>query len=214
LVGGGAIVGAGLLSMLIGPSRLSVDTSKDAFLRRAGLHQMLEKTYRDRFREKAHLYAPITLLALAYPGYTRLSGFARRFLLAWGIISLAAVPVGFVTGLFPPERVLTFGFVFPILAPVFFGGVVAVSSVATLASARVTTAADFPPYDSLYHTYPEMVAEIQATRDAHPDIVALSSIGKSYQGRDLPFRQPTQGSLIRSMVGVRPQRPCHRIAPH
>jgi hypothetical protein len=113
---GGAIVGAGLLSMLIGPSRLSVDTSKDAFLRRAGLHQMLEKTYRDRFREKAHLYAPITLLVLAYPGYTRLSGFARRFLLAWGIISLAAVPVGLVTGLFPPERILTFGFAFPILA--------------------------------------------------------------------------------------------------
>ena len=30
-----------------------------------------------------------------------------------------------------------------------------------------------------------MVAEINATRDAHPDIVAISSIGKSYQGRDL-----------------------------
>ena len=30
-----------------------------------------------------------------------------------------------------------------------------------------------------------MVAEIQATQAAHPDIVALRSIGKSYQGRDL-----------------------------
>ena len=59
------------------------------------------------------------------------------------------------------------------------------ASAATLASAPVTAAADFPAYDSRYHTYAEMVAEIQATRDAHPDIVALSSIGKSYKGRDL-----------------------------
>ena len=60
-----------------------------------------------------------------------------------------------------------------------------VSSAATLASAPLTAAADFPAYDSRFHTYAEMVAEIQATRDAHPDIVALSSIGKSYKGRDL-----------------------------
>ena len=60
-----------------------------------------------------------------------------------------------------------------------------VSSAATLATAPATAAADFPAYDSRYHTYAEMVAEIQATRDAHPDIVAISSIGKSYQGRDL-----------------------------
>jgi carboxypeptidase T len=56
---------------------------------------------------------------------------------------------------------------------------------ATLATAPVAAAADFPAYDSRYHTYAEMVAEINATRDAHPDIVAISSIGKSYQGRDL-----------------------------
>ena len=59
------------------------------------------------------------------------------------------------------------------------------ASAATLASAPVTAATDFPAYDSRYHTYAEMVAEMQATRDAHPDIVALSSIGKSYKGRDL-----------------------------
>jgi len=51
--------------------------------------------------------------------------------------------------------------------------------------APAVAAADFPPYDSGYHTYAEMVAEIQATQAAHPDIVALRSIGKSYQGRDL-----------------------------
>ena len=46
-------------------------------------------------------------------------------------------------------------------------------------------AGDFPVYDSAYHTYAEMVAEIQATQAAHPNIVQLRSIGKSYQGRDL-----------------------------
>ena len=30
-----------------------------------------------------------------------------------------------------------------------------------------------------------MVAEIQAAQTAHPDIVQIRSIGKSYQGRDL-----------------------------
>ena len=59
------------------------------------------------------------------------------------------------------------------------------SSAATLATAPATAAADFPAYDSRYHTYPEMVAEIKATRDAHPDLVAISSIGKSYKGRDI-----------------------------
>src|SRR6478609_7706703 len=49
----------------------------------------------------------------------------------------------------------------------------------------VVAAADFPPADANYHTYAEMVAEIQARQAAHPDIVALRSIGKSYQGRDI-----------------------------
>jgi carboxypeptidase T len=44
---------------------------------------------------------------------------------------------------------------------------------------------DFPSYDAKYHTYAEMVAEIHATETAHPDIVQLSSIGESYQGRAL-----------------------------
>jgi hypothetical protein len=54
----------------------------------------------------------------------------------------------------------------------------------TLAAAP-TNAADFPSYDSKYHNYAEMVAEIQAAQAAHPDIVAVRSIGKSYQGRTI-----------------------------
>jgi hypothetical protein len=47
------------------------------------------------------------------------------------------------------------------------------------------SAADFPGYDSAYHTYAEMVTEIQKAQTDHPDIVKLYSIGKSYQGRML-----------------------------
>jgi carboxypeptidase T len=52
-------------------------------------------------------------------------------------------------------------------------------------SAAPAGAADFPPRDSRYHSFPEMVADIQAVQAAHPDIVKVFSIGKSYQGRDL-----------------------------
>ncbi|MCW5850995.1 MAG: zinc carboxypeptidase [Anaerolineae bacterium] len=43
----------------------------------------------------------------------------------------------------------------------------------------------FPPADSGYHDYAEMVAELQATAAAYPAIFQLSSLGKSYEGRDI-----------------------------
>jgi carboxypeptidase T len=61
----------------------------------------------------------------------------------------------------------------------------AVALLALTMTVPVVAAADFPPADANYHTYAEMVAEIQARQAAHPDIVALRSIGKSYQGRDI-----------------------------
>ncbi|HEX9441034.1 MAG TPA: M14 family metallopeptidase, partial [Roseiflexaceae bacterium] len=45
--------------------------------------------------------------------------------------------------------------------------------------------ADFTPADAAYHSYDEMVAEIQAVAAAHPAIVRLFSIGRSYEGRTL-----------------------------
>ncbi len=39
--------------------------------------------------------------------------------------------------------------------------------------------------DEAYHTYDEMVAEIQQVADAHPELVQLSSIGESHEGRTL-----------------------------
>ena len=44
---------------------------------------------------------------------------------------------------------------------------------------------NFPAKDSRYHNYPEMVAEIMAAQAAYPDLVAISSIGKSSKGRDI-----------------------------
>ncbi len=54
-----------------------------------------------------------------------------------------------------------------------------------LAAAPALAATEFPPGWEGYHTYPEMVADIQAVQAAHPDIVHLFSIGQSYQGRQL-----------------------------
>jgi carboxypeptidase T len=47
-------------------------------------------------------------------------------------------------------------------------------------------AADFPAGDEGYHTYDEMVAALSATVAAHPDIAAVSSVGSTYEGRDIP----------------------------
>ena len=116
LAGGGLVVGAGLLSMLLGPARLSVDTSKDGFLRRAGLDDALTRNYLFRFRESARRFAPWVTLPLAAVGTLQVHGFTRRFLIAWAAFTLIGVPVGIATGWFPPERVMTFGFALPILA--------------------------------------------------------------------------------------------------
>jgi carboxypeptidase T len=54
-----------------------------------------------------------------------------------------------------------------------------------LSSVPAVSAANFPARDSRYHSYSEMVADIKAVEAAHPDIVHVFSIGKSYQGRDI-----------------------------
>jgi len=57
--------------------------------------------------------------------------------------------------------------------------------VASTAGVAPVAAADFPPYDSGYHTYDEMVTDVQAVAAAHPDIVSLFSIGTTYKGRGI-----------------------------
>src|SRR5581483_10668337 len=48
-IGAGALLGAGLLALQAGPGPLAVDTSRDGFLRRAGLTDVLRSAYLDRF---------------------------------------------------------------------------------------------------------------------------------------------------------------------
>jgi hypothetical protein len=59
--------------------------------------------------------------------------------------------------------------------------------VAALLGLSVTpvAASDFPTRDSRYHSYSEMVSDIRAVEAAHPSIVHVFSIGKSYQGRNI-----------------------------
>jgi carboxypeptidase T len=70
---------------------------------------------------------------------------------------------------------------------VAIGVVFAVAPVAGARSGHAIAAHDagYPPSDSGYHDYPEMVKHIHAVAAAHPDIVKVFSIGKSYKGRPL-----------------------------
>jgi len=52
---------------------------------------------------------------------------------------------------------------------------------------RDVSAADFPAGDEGYHTHDEMLAEISAAATDHAAIVSKSSIGSSFEGRDLPL---------------------------
>ena len=63
--------------------------------------------------------------------------------------------------------------------------ITALVAAAMLASAAPVAGADFPARDYRFHNYSEMVADIRAVQAAHPGIVRVFSIGKSYQGRDI-----------------------------
>ncbi|HET7029941.1 MAG TPA: M14 family metallopeptidase, partial [Candidatus Limnocylindrales bacterium] len=54
-----------------------------------------------------------------------------------------------------------------------------------LSIAGPAQAGDFPAKDSRYHSFAEMVTDIHDVAAAHPDIVSVFSIGKSYGGRDI-----------------------------
>lgn len=114
--GGGALAGAGILALLAGPGPLSAVTSRDGFLREAGLGDALQSAYLDRFVHRWTRYVQWASIPLAAYGLRKTDGFVRRFLAAWGITLAAGVAVGLATGLFPADRFITFGYVVPILA--------------------------------------------------------------------------------------------------
>jgi len=116
VLGGGALVGAGLLALLAGPRPPEVDTSRDAFLRRAGLAGELRSAYLDRLVQRWTRYVQWASLPLAALGLSPARGFVGRLLRAWVLALLAGVAVAVLTGWFPADRFVTFGFAVPILA--------------------------------------------------------------------------------------------------
>ncbi len=114
--GGAAILVAGALALLVGPGPLSVITSRDGFLREAGLTDVLRSTYWYRFVHRWTRYVQWASIPLAAYGWLDTRGFVRRFLAAWGLVTIGGVALGLATALLPADRIITFGYAVPILA--------------------------------------------------------------------------------------------------
>jgi hypothetical protein len=115
-LGAGAVVGAGLLAATVGAAPPDVDTSRDAFLRRAGLTSVLRSLYLDRFVHRWTRYVQWLSLPLGIVGFASPRGTAGRVLRAWFAVTVAGVAIGLATEWLPPDRFMTFGFAIPILA--------------------------------------------------------------------------------------------------
>ena len=115
-LGGGAVLGAGLLAVQVGPAPPDVDTSRDAFLRRAGLLTELRSAYLDRFVHRWTRYVQWLSVPLAIAGFASPEGTAGRVLRSWFVVTVAGVALALVTGWLPADRFITFGFAIPILA--------------------------------------------------------------------------------------------------
>jgi hypothetical protein len=115
-VAGCAVFAAETLALLAGPGQLSVITSRDGLLRTAGLTDVLRSAYLYRLVHRWTRYVQWASIPLAVYGLRETHGFVRRFLIAWGVVSIGGIVIGLATGLFPADRFITFGFVVPILA--------------------------------------------------------------------------------------------------
>jgi hypothetical protein len=111
---GGLVAGAGVLATLAGPGPIASETSRDSFLRRAGLDSELVDAYRERLRLRAARYVQWISAPLAIAGTATADGFIQRFLVSWLAVIAIGIPVGYVTGWLPPDRLVTFGFAVPI----------------------------------------------------------------------------------------------------
>ena len=115
-LGGGAVLGIGLLAVRPGAPALEVDTSKDAFLRRAGLTDELPNAFFDRFVHRWTRYVQWVSVPLAIVGFTMPGGNAGRILRSWFVLTAAGAVFALATGWLPADRFVTFGFAIPILA--------------------------------------------------------------------------------------------------
>jgi hypothetical protein len=103
-----------VLATISGPGPIHAETSRDGYLRRAGLDRELVDAYRERFRLRAARYVQWISVPLAVAGTTDAVGFLQRFLISWLVVIAIGVPLGYVTGWLPADRLVTFGFAVPI----------------------------------------------------------------------------------------------------
>jgi hypothetical protein len=126
LAGGAGIAGVGFLALFAsgaGPIP-GADTSKDAFLRRAGLTDRLHELYRSRFAGNWVRYLlPVYVPLAAVGAVARWNDddedaprFALRSMVAWIALTALGIVAALVTGLLPAERFLSFAFALPVLA--------------------------------------------------------------------------------------------------
>jgi hypothetical protein len=113
---GGVIAAGGFLALLSGPPPPDVATSRDGYLRAAGLAGDLRGVFLDRLADRWARYVQWASVPLAILGWRGPRDGVRRFLGAWAVATAAGVALGAATGWFPADRLVTFGFAIPILA--------------------------------------------------------------------------------------------------
>jgi hypothetical protein len=121
ITAGGFVAGAGVVATIAGPGPIDAETSRDGYLRRAGLDRQLVDAYRERFQLRAARYVqwisvPLAVAGVSGAGDAVRRGFLRRFLASWLVVMAIGIPVGYGTGWLPPDRLVTFGFAVPIAA--------------------------------------------------------------------------------------------------
>ncbi len=121
--GAGALGGGLGLLALTGSEIAPTDTSRDAFLRRAGLRDLLAGTFRDRIlddgrRSAVALVGGGALVKLGGPAEagTRGARYLRRVLVWWAILSLGGLILIGIAGRAQANRVFAFAFFVPLAA--------------------------------------------------------------------------------------------------
>jgi hypothetical protein len=209
-LGGGAVLGAGLLAVQVGPAPPDVDTSRDAFLRRAGLLSELRSAFFDRFVHRWTRYVQWLSVPLAIVGFGAPGGTAGRILRSWFVVTVVGVGLSLATGWLPADRFITFGFAVPILAAL---GVARVwrwlkghRALAIVVTAAITLAMLAGSWIAWNRQEPFTSAEeVAATTIANRYLAAVPAGGVhtfdiSGAGPDLSFTATRAGNAIRAAV--------------
>lgn len=202
-----ALAGVGLLALVSGPSPLGVDTSRDAFLRRAGLGSELRGIFVDRFVQRWTRYVQWASVPLAAAALRRPDGFVGRLLVTWVAATALGIGVGLLTGWMPADRFVTFGFAVPVLAALGLASItswprpVAIPTVALLTLAML--AGSFiawdrqEPFLSEDEVRAATIAGMQIERLAPGTPLAFQVGGPDASAAFLPTRA---GNVIRAAV--------------